>query len=241
MAKRSSKLRTQNVEHIDGEGSWAVSYGDMITLLLSFFVIYFSTDFDKQVEEKLGQKVEEEIGKVAADISSDLSLGDKFTQKIELKDLSLKDGEDIPENIDIKIYKTGKSFLIYFAGTSFFDSGKVVLRKDVDKILDKIVQRVEPFLGNYKLKVRAFTDKSKVRIRARYKNNLELSALRAVSAMSAFEKKGIPRHRMEVAGYGPMSEKLLHFLDIKEENKKQKRSLSRSIMILLKRDEYEQS
>ena len=38
----------------DSEGSWAVSYGDMITLLLSFFVIfhYFSREVFQLINEK---------------------------------------------------------------------------------------------------------------------------------------------------------------------------------------------
>ena len=40
-------------DHTDTEGTWAISYGDMITLLLSFFVIYFSTDFTEKKEKEL--------------------------------------------------------------------------------------------------------------------------------------------------------------------------------------------
>jgi flagellar motor protein MotB len=41
------RRRTANHLEIDTEGSWAISYGDMITLLLSFFIIFFSTDQEK--------------------------------------------------------------------------------------------------------------------------------------------------------------------------------------------------
>ena len=51
----------------DSEGTWAISYGDMITLLLSFFVIFYNADFkakkieitrfDYKGEKAAGQKV----------------------------------------------------------------------------------------------------------------------------------------------------------------------------------------
>ena len=37
----------------ESEGTWAVSYGDMITLLLSFFVIFYNTDFEKEKTLKI--------------------------------------------------------------------------------------------------------------------------------------------------------------------------------------------
>jgi flagellar motor protein MotB len=36
----------------------------------------------------------------------------------------------------------------------------------------------------------------------RFKDNLELSALRAVSAMRELQELGVPLHRMKVGGYG---------------------------------------
>jgi chemotaxis protein MotB len=235
MSLRSKRLHFS--DHIDSEGSWAVSYGDMITLLLSFFVIYFSTDFNKQVEEKLGKKVEQELAKV----NHDLKIDSDFLSSESLKHIPLKDGEEIPSNIDIKIYKSGKSFLIRFEGVSFFNSGKTIIRDDAKKVLQAVVKRLEPFLANYKVKIRAFTDSRKVSPGRRYHDNLELSALRAISTMRILEREGIPRSRMEVAGYGVMSDALLKFLNIKTEDHKEKNALSRSVMLLLKRDSYEKS
>ncbi len=33
---------------VDSEGSWAISYGDMVTLLLTFFILFFSLDSTPQ-------------------------------------------------------------------------------------------------------------------------------------------------------------------------------------------------
>ena len=52
---------------VDSEGSWAVSYGDMITLLLSFFVLYFTVDFEAQRDEQLKGAMLVELGKLNID------------------------------------------------------------------------------------------------------------------------------------------------------------------------------
>jgi flagellar motor protein MotB len=47
-------LSKDHEEEVESEGTWAISYGDMITLLLSFFVIFFTTDFDKKKMQDMG-------------------------------------------------------------------------------------------------------------------------------------------------------------------------------------------
>ena len=39
--RKYRQLATEEGE-IDSEGSWAISYGDMITLLLTFFILFFN-------------------------------------------------------------------------------------------------------------------------------------------------------------------------------------------------------
>ncbi len=232
------RSRRFNSQHVDTEGSWAISYGDMITLLLSFFVIYFSTDFNKQVEESLSHRVESELEKLKGDLNKEAPT----PLDGSLKSIPLAAGEEIPENVDVKIYKAGKSFMIRFEGISFFNSGSVELTPKAQKVLAKVVPRLEPFLSQYKVKIRAFTDSVPVTWgKHRFKDNLELSALRAIAAMRVLDKAGIPLNRLEVAGYGPMSSGLLKFLKIATDNEEQKNALSRSIIVLLKRDEYEKS
>jgi len=41
---RNRRSRVTSHSEIDSEGSWAISYGDMVTLLLTFFIIFFAAD-----------------------------------------------------------------------------------------------------------------------------------------------------------------------------------------------------
>lgn len=47
------KRELETDDHPLEEGSWAISYGDMITLLLGFFILFFTLEPPKKAEEKL--------------------------------------------------------------------------------------------------------------------------------------------------------------------------------------------
>jgi chemotaxis protein MotB len=215
----SSKLKRHLHEEIDSEGSWALSYGDMITLLLSFFVIYFSTDFNKPQEKKMQEQLFKDL--VA---ESPLLLTNIETEKIES---------------NLEVVKLGPDKLaMFFKGESFFDRAEVSMKKDKEIILSKVSDKLLPYLGKYKIKVQAFTDDRPVRgENPRFKDNIELSALRAVDVMRKLNKFGIPLHRMEISGKGILSDSILAKLGQANIDKQQKRDLSRTIGLLLYRED----
>jgi flagellar motor protein MotB len=73
-------------------------------------------------------------------------------------------------------------------------------------ILEKFVESYQSYAGKYRISIKGFTDKVKVSevSNRRYRDNLELSALRSISAMRILQKKGIPLNRMEIAGAGEL-------------------------------------
>jgi flagellar motor protein MotB len=71
--KRLSRLRKRHL-HGAQEGSWAVSYGDMITLLLGFYIMYFSIDPPKKGNETLTSSLIEALEKLDKDVALDTTL-----------------------------------------------------------------------------------------------------------------------------------------------------------------------
>jgi chemotaxis protein MotB len=208
------RKRLSHQEEVDSDGSWAVSYGDMITLLLSFFVIYFSTDFKGSEEVKLQQE-----------IVSD------FQKPTEVEHVSLE---------TMEIVKVGNDKMaMFFKGESFFTKGDVELNNAKIPLLQNVAQKLTPYLGKYKIKVQAFTDNTPVRsTNPRFKDNVELSALRAIDVMRKLNQFGIPMHRMEISGRGILSEEMLKKISPDVMDNKIKKDLSRTIGLLLFREEY---
>lgn len=186
---------------IDSEGSWAISYGDMITLLLTFFILFFSTDSQKdrldQMERDLAIKLDSTAMLSAPTVGS-VSRGPASASVEELVG---------PQQFQAKVYKVGQRLIVEFPNTSFFGLGKIELTKDGERELRGFVSKYLPYAGNYVLGIRAYTDNKKVIPYAnrRFRDNLELSALRAVATMRYLQRSGIPLNRMRLGGYGELN------------------------------------
>jgi len=192
---RGKRLRE---EEVDADGTWAVSYGDMVTLLLTFFILFFSIDPTKSKSSD-------------ADSDIEISFGDAARIKNKSGVVDRQGAAQIPQTMDeiVKelkgeiVYK-GKKVIIDFPEVSFFKSGKIPLTQKGQSVLEEFSKVYSNYMGKYILVIQAYTDIKKVKQngRVRFSDNLELSALRGVSTMRILQKSGIPLRRMRVAGYG---------------------------------------
>lgn len=227
MRKKQSLGHTE--DDVESEGSWAISYGDMITLLLSFFVIFFSTDFDKQKRKDQTEQVRHEIASVDF-----LATKDKVSEAINSHDKSMQPNLEIA-NTKIEVIAVNNNLLVKFSGISFFKSGSVELTSQGVEVLKSFSEKYIPYAGIYGISIRAFTDQRKViQKKNRFKDNLELSALRAISAMRELQRIGIPLTQMDIAGLGELVEFQKYIGLEKEMNEEQKNALSRTIIMIVR-------
>jgi flagellar motor protein MotB len=198
------KKKYEDHEEVDTEGSWAVSYGDMVTLLLTFFIIFFSTDPKQGTKQRVELKISLiEALRTKNKYSSDNGNSNKMSV-----------GKLKEEGIDKAILKQwngiahdkGNHIIIEFPYISFFKSGKVELTTEGQKAIDNFVKVYMPYAGNYNIGIRAYADKRAVKniSHRRFADNLELSALRSVATMRVLQKSGIPLSRLRTGGYGEL-------------------------------------
>ncbi len=180
-------------QEVDSEGTWAISYGDMVTLLLTFFVLFFSAD---RVQTQNKMKLE-----FLAKNNSGQSQTTGYDQAPALTEVS----KSMAEKLIGKIYPNDNFLLIEFPGISFFKFSKIELTSKGKKTLSDFVKTYSPYINDYQVGIRAFTDSKKVKNKSsRFKDNLELSALRSVATMRYLHELGIPMNRIRVGGYGEM-------------------------------------
>lgn len=200
MEDRKWKKKYDEVDEVDSEGSWAVSYGDMVTLLLTFFIIFFTTDPKQGTKQRVELKVS--LIETLKNKSSNSESGNR--EEINV-------GNNKEEGIDKKILKDwngvahekGNHIIVEFPYTSFFKSGQVELTKEGQKAIADFVHVYMPYAGNYNIGIRAFADRRKVLQKNRkFSDNLELSALRSVATMRVLQTSGIPLSRIRTGGYG---------------------------------------
>lgn len=191
-------------EEVDTEGSWAISYGDMITLLLTFFIIFFTID-PSQTKQNIKLKLslvdtleKKSSADVAQGVTEPFSVGKEKDQGADPQILKEWNGV---------VHDRGHHVIVEFPYVSFFKDGQESLTQEGAHALSKFVNVYMPYAGNYFLSIRAFADQRKVMQKPgrRFKDNLELTALRSVATMRALQKAGIPLSRIRVGGYGELA------------------------------------
>lgn len=230
-----NKLKIHDQEEHENDELWAISYGDMITLLLSFFVIFFSTDFKKNRQEELDNHF-------MTTFKTEMLKQKSISPPTTTNPGSGKENKDAPK-FDLlkngKITKIDDRMVVTFENMMFFHPGDTDPTTDGASAIKEFAEKYLPYASMYKISIKAFTDKQQVNTRKhRYKDNMELSALRAIATLRILQKAGIPINRMEIAGYGEMNllvsiigkEKFEHLNDVEILN------LSRTIMIIIKHD-----
>ncbi len=182
------------------ENSWEISYGDMITLLLAFFVMFFNIK-SETVNMKL---IKKDLDKYFAHktegrepTSQPGSADDHGPQKANLPIIS----SQVQNSLKIKSNIYGQNIMVDFPDVEFFKSGRVDLTKDGKKALEEFTKAVSNHLGSFRLVVRGYTDNSPLK-HSRFKDNLELSAARSISAIRFMSTHGIATQYMRIAGYG---------------------------------------
>lgn len=190
-------------QEVDTDGSWAISYGDMITLLLAFFILFFSTDPERDRLKLMEQSLIIKLDSTYKAKTESSARGNERNPASEVLAADLMG----PEQFKAKVYKVGERLIVEFPRTSFFGLGKIELTKEGERELGGFVAKYMPYAGNYVLGIRAFTDNKKVLnvSNRRFKDNLELSALRSVAAMRVLQKNGVPLSRMRLGGYGELN------------------------------------
>lgn len=240
----------QSHEEIDSEGSWAVSYGDMITLLLTFFIIFFSI---KPVDNASGpnknaglqisliKALKAESKTAAQSPSQNIGQAGSKKEPVIAEDNSNQHGlsKKLLEKIKGTPHIKGEEILIEFPDISFFNTSKIELTKDGEDALREFSKIFIPYMGHFQVSIRAFTDSRKVKNtnEYRFKDNLELSALRGVAAMRLMQKSGLPLERIKVAGYGELRTTMRDIASISKEytpaEKSKALSLSRKIVLVI--------
>jgi chemotaxis protein MotB len=183
----------EQIEEVDSEGNWAISYGDMVTLLLTFFILFFNID-KREIEQRLNIQ-DTLLQQLKASKHPEIAIGKQSTPSIDEQEI---------QNWGGKVYKYGERILIEFPETSFFKKGETDVIKDAAGKLVHFAKLYQPYMGQNVLSIKAFTDTLKVSQGHRYQDNLELSALRAISAMRVLEKGGIPLYLMRISGHGEL-------------------------------------
>jgi chemotaxis protein MotB len=177
-----------------GGDEWMLTYSDVITLMLTLFVLLFSlSKFDITKFEQVKQSIDRDLIKTEQ-VSTTTFAALKQKMNAIFKDFRMKD------QVAIKLEPRGLN--IRLSNKAMFDIGSAKIKKSMYPILAKVVQSIESSgFDNYVIEVDGHTDNIPVRNSKIYPSNWELSANRATNVVKYFISLGIPPNRLRAAGY----------------------------------------
>ena len=195
------------------EQDWIFTYGDLVTLLLCFFILLFSmcrTDVEKskQISESL-KGMPPGSPFIFNGQSSNLDKASKELEQLE-----------VPDDVTINASKAGVE--VTFTKTVAFEQGSVSISEKAKKTLDKMLPIIGQLQNN--IEISGHTDESDSN--KKYPSSWELSVARASVIAAFLESKLIPVERIQVAGYGDSRPRF-------NPDTAYKRNLNRRVQILL--------
>jgi flagellar motor protein MotB len=189
---------------------WAVSYSDLLMVLLSFFVLFFSYgEKEKETKDSITKMVRR-FETVTAPVDGTATTvakapatapapkAEPVTEKLTLSQQLLKvlPSDRIQSNLD------GDSIILRF-GLNAYAPGQVRPPTAIQPQLNQLANILKPYLDEVDIVVVGHADTQKVRrYRKRFSDNLEVSLARSVRAVRYLENLGIPLTKMRSLGTG---------------------------------------
>jgi len=189
MAKRSYQNEDSDID----ANAWLTTYGDMITLLMCFFVIFFSiSEVNIALFEDLKNGFESDI--TNKETKSPISLLAKQLDSIY--------DNPADDNLDVEVDLLKRGINIRLASKDLFRSGDAQLsrsgRKTVDDIANSLLSIVERY--NLTCDIEGHTDDTPIRS-YKFPSNWELSASRAANVLRQMIDSGIPKEQSRAIGF----------------------------------------
>lgn len=207
----------------EGGASWQDTYGDMVTLLLCFFVLLYSISsvdqakwenlvksLNPEAEKELSQIVTENVPEGEQDVpgGSDLEVSAEQKKIDEQFDAIYDNLQDLKamagDSVDIEIAQGDGYTFITFRDKVFFDGDSSVLRPEGGEVIDKFAAAIAPSAEAIKqIQILGHTSQGTPDTPNDVTTDRMLSAVRsAVVAAYLQEKNVIDPSKLISSGYG---------------------------------------
>jgi chemotaxis protein MotB len=200
----------------DNHERWLITYADLITLLMIFFVVMYAVSKVDQTKFQtlslsLSQALQTnhriQLEGAPSVLPNAASPAAKTMQ--EKREEEQKKLDDLKKRLEgyvqeqglsgqVNVLETGRGVQLTLNDAALFDSGSAEVKAEAVRLLNGLA----PFLklvGN-PIAVEGHTDDVPIR-NARFRSNWELSSQRAINVLHVFEAAGVPHERLSAEGY----------------------------------------
>ena len=200
----------------EGAPAWVVTFGDLMSLLLCFFVLLLSfSEIDRQWYKEVAGSMAKAFGVQRKTPAFESPKGQKmiaknFDQEIMANRKREAIGKELKKEVEtrfkdmkdlIQVDVNENKIIIRLMGGTAFDSGKAEIRQQMMPLLEKIGSALRETKGN--IIISGHTDNISVMKNSPFKSNLRLSAGRAASvAEFLINKTSVNPVRIATMGFG---------------------------------------
>lgn len=196
--------KSEDTENLD---RWLLTYADLITLLLAFFVVMYSMS---RIDNKKFGEVSDALNTILKGGPSVLrfqpepamtghgllNLGNLRMAQLKIEEKFKQVGKH--EVLQTEI--TERGLVVHILESALFDQGSSVLKPKAMEVLDLIAEQLQGRPNH--VRVEGHTDDTPIRSEV-YPSNWELSSARATTVVRYYaESHSIPPARISALGYG---------------------------------------
>lgn len=212
-----------------GHERWLLTYADMITLLMVFFIVlYAMSEVDKGKYAAMASALNRAFAPGGGNqvvpmpgAGDGVSAPMPMPPPTDIKPVASDPGAgagtgkattDPLEGLGQGLYAdfahdgrftvriSERGLIISLAGSALFDSGRAEIKPAFIPLLDAVVERVKGI--NNDISVEGFTDSDPIRASGEFASNWQLSTARANRVREYLESRGVGAERLIVVGYG---------------------------------------
>jgi chemotaxis protein MotB len=248
MEQPSSLL--DQMEQEEGSNSWIVTFADMMTLILVFFILLYTlADYDNKAFRARISEVNVLDGDgMQMSVIDYASRQGRNPEPLRVEDmLGLNPSPKVIQNLRPKVFNdienmvkftdlsdsvtldaVGDQINLSIDGRFLFDSGNATLKDSAKVIFGNLTQifRENP---QYTIAIRGHTDDLSISTE-QFPSNWELSAIRATTVLRYFIQQGLNPQRMSATGYAD-------FIPLVPNNTIENRAINRRVEFVLEKKE----
>ena len=179
-------MNKKKTEIVENDSGWLMTYGDMMTLILTFFVMLFSmSTIDPVKMAEVGDAMHQATGHIKEKPLASLS---------EIKQTLNKIIEEENMEKEATISWDSRGVAIELKGNISFNPGSVEIHPKMDKLLDNMLPKLFNNTNDLRnIIVEGHSDNQKIKgeLSKKYPSNWELSSARASKVVNRIINKSI--------------------------------------------------